>query len=129
MLSVTTNLKLENFDIKNEFQNLINHSQEIIKQYDALLYHLKNLPFDSFDAQGSDLTLTKVFDLIFRSHYMDVEKRKKSISLISNSFEYFNKVYNIENQIQEYNLIEKKLIKECKDIIKQYNFKVKQSKS
>lgn len=54
-----------------------------------------------------------------------MEKRKNSISLISNSFEHFNKTYNIENQIYEYQMKEKNLIKECKAIIKQYNLKAK----
>ena len=64
MLRVTTNPKLENFDIKEEFQNLIIHSKEIIKQYEALLYQLKNLPFDTYDAQGSGLTLSQAFNLM-----------------------------------------------------------------
>ena len=54
-----------------------------------------------------------------------MQKRKNSISIISDNFEHFNKVYNIENQIHKYNLIEKELIKECKNIIKQYKLKVK----
>lgn len=74
MFSVTTNHNLENFELKEQFENLITHSQEIIKQYDALLYHLKNLPFDTYNQESSGLKLSQGVDLIFRAHYRDVEK-------------------------------------------------------
>ena len=125
MINLTTNTKPENFDIKDQFQNLLIYSQEIIKKYDALVHQLQGLPFDSYEQKDADLALSQVFDLIVGAYYLDIRKRKNSINIITDSFAKFNEVYNIENQIYKYHLREKELVKECKNIIKHYNIKVK----
>lgn len=107
----STTLELENFDIQQKSENLLDNSQDIIYQYDTLLYRLQTVINDL------DSPLSLVFNDIIDAYYLKIENKKLAINLLGSEIRRFNKIYDITNELNNYYYTEEEFLKEIDSLL------------
>lgn len=107
----STTLELENFDIQQKSENLLDNSQDIIYQYDTLLYRLQTVINDL------DSPLSLVFNAIIDAYYLKIENKKLAINLLGSEIRRFNKIYDITNELNNYYYTEEEFLKEIDSLL------------
>ena len=107
----STTLELENFDIQQKSENLLDNSQDIIYQYDTLLYRLQTVINDL------DSPLSLVFNDIIDAYYLKIENKKLAINLLGSEIRGFNKIYDITNELNNYYYTEEEFLKEIDSLL------------
>lgn len=107
----STTLELENFDIQQKSENLLDSSQDIIYQYDTLLYRLQTVINDL------DSPLSLVFNDIIDAYYLKIENKKLAINLLGSEIRRFNKIYDITNELNNYYYTEEEFLKEIDSLL------------
>lgn len=107
----STTLELENFDIQQKSENLLDNSQDIIYQYDTLLYRLQTVINDL------DSPLSLVCNDIIDAYYLKIENKKLAINLLGSEIRRFNKIYDITNELNNYYYTEEEFLKEIDSLL------------
>ncbi|MDR2007764.1 MAG: hypothetical protein LBQ34_02170 [Alphaproteobacteria bacterium] len=79
--------ELDDYDIKQEFKNLLFKHMELTKDYDNLLLEIQKL-IDSLDSSTQ-----QAFYDILNNYDMNIEDKKKHIAKMGQEFTRFDKLY------------------------------------
>jgi hypothetical protein len=82
-------LELNDYDIKQEFKNLLFKHMELTKDYDNLLLEIQTLIYDLDDSTQ------QTFNSILNKYDMEIDDKKKNIINIWQDFSRFDRLYFI----------------------------------
>ncbi|MDR2007759.1 MAG: hypothetical protein LBQ34_02140 [Alphaproteobacteria bacterium] len=89
MTNSTKKPELEHYDIKQQFNNLLYNSTELIKKYDDLLLEIKESTESS--------TIHELID----NHYNKIAISSRQMNGIRHTFRRFYKIYDVEKHLKK----------------------------